>query len=143
MKFSKNPSSYFALLENVKDEKFANSLFLSRNVRDSKRAALLCSLVEAILLFDDVATLKYLCEKRWLLKIHSSNEGLLTFGFRHWRRETFDIKIKVLDALIKTNCFKVHSWLTQELGIWLWIGQENTLESLEIYGKFLSQNIYN
>nr|WNL49564.1 hypothetical protein MarFTMF_048 [Marseillevirus sp.] len=73
------------------------------------------------------------------MKIHSSNDGLLTFGFRHWKNGTFDIKVKVLDALVETNCVRVHKWLTRELDMWLWIGQENTLERLERYGKFLSQ----
>lgn len=141
MHFSKSPSSYSSLLENVKDQKFAKSLFLARSVPDKKRASLLCNLIEAILLFDDTETLKYLCSRGWLIKIHSSTNGLLTFGFRHWRRESFDIQIKTVEAFVKTNCFRAHAWLTQELGIWVWIGQNNETEILEMYGKFLSQNI--
>nr|WQM86855.1 hypothetical protein [Marseillevirus cajuinensis] len=128
--------------KNVRNERFANTLFLSRReIKDSQRRQVLSRLINEILSSDDVETLKYLCEKGWLLKIHSSHDGTLIFGFRHWRRQHFCVKIKAIDAFLSSLCFRVHKWLTLDLGMWIWIGQDNSCKKLERYGKFLSQNI--
>ncbi|AMQ10551.1 hypothetical protein [Brazilian marseillevirus] len=140
MRFPKTVESYSNLLQRCREKKFQRWLFRAGEMTKARRAALLCSLLEGIFLFDDVELLSILSRAKLLVSVHSSNNGKIRFELKNTKRHNFFVDVAFSDVCVETNCIKVHKWLTKGLGLWVYISN-NSSESLEKYGEFLGRTL--
>ncbi|AHA46296.1 hypothetical protein ISTM_398 [Insectomime virus] len=136
MRFPKTFESYSHLLQRCRQQEFREWLLRSGEMSKGRRVALLASLLEGIFLFDDVGLLRLLSETGDLVSVHSSANGKVKFELKGERNHNFTFDVLFAQVCVDTDCVQVHKWMTQELGLWVYIS-ENTPEFLEMYGKFL------
>lgn len=105
-----------------------------------RRAALLCSLLEGIFLFDDSELLKILSRTKMLLSVHSSANGKLRFEFRNTKKHSFFIEVAFAQTCVETNCVGVHNLIVKDYGLWIYLS-DNSAEFLERYGEFLMRTL--
>nr|QZX43591.1 hypothetical protein MarQu_009 [Marseillevirus sp.] len=105
-----------------------------------RRAALLCSLLEGIFLFDDSELLNILSRTKMLLSIHSSVNGKLRFEFRNTKRHSFFIEVAFAQTCVGTGCVNVHKTIAGDYGLWVYLS-DNSAEFLEKYGEFLMRTL--
>ncbi|ALH06726.1 hypothetical protein PMV_028 [Port-miou virus] len=136
MRFPKTVESYSNLLQRCREKRFREWLFRSNEMTKGRRAALLCSLLEGIFLFDDSELLQILSAKKMLLGIHSSANGKIRFEFRNTKRHSFFVEVSFAKVCVETNCASVHKLLTTKYGLWVYL-PDNSEEFLQRYGEFL------